>query len=262
MTLGTKKAAGLLVAAMTLMASPAFGAAEAGSWQLRGQVRMRPGQGLSDQRTISGAVDLFHQAACRRAEVLLTDAKPPRSEVEMVLRRQQGPLDETHTGVPAVDCDTRAMRTSGHRLQAWLTYPKAPGKYVQSRRMTVGAAVELAAKLANEIGPRVLETGEEAWFKIRIRTREKRVAGMIRGLARRYGVDMATAVNVARCESGLNPRAYNPPYAGIYQHSTRYWDRRAASYGHRGASPFEAYANIDVSLKMARAQGWRHWGCA
>jgi hypothetical protein len=154
------------------------------------------------------------------------------------------------------------MRTSGHRLQAWLTYPKAPGKYTRSRRMTVGAAVELAAKLANDIGARVLETGEEASLKIRIRTREKPVAGMIRGLARRYGLDMNTAVNVARCESGLNPRAYNPPYAGVYQQDQGLWGRRAASYGHRGASPFEAYANVDVSLKMARAQGWRHWGCA
>jgi hypothetical protein len=264
MTLAIKTAAGMLAAAMTLMAAPALGAAEAPneSWQLRGQTRMRSGQGLSDPRTISGAVDLLQQAACRRSEVLLADAKPPRAEVEMVLFRQQGPLDETRTGVPEVDCDTRAMRTSGHRLQAWLTYPKAPGKYVRSKRMTVGAAVELAAKLANDIGARVLQSDEEAWFKIRIRTREKPVAGMIRGLARRYGLDISTAVNVARCESGLNPRAYAPPYAGVYQQHTGHWGSRARNYGHAGASPFDAYANVDVSLRMARAQGWRHWGCA
>ena len=261
MTFRGRMAAALVLVALTLGASPAL-AAETASWQLRGQTRMRPGAGLSDARTISGAVDLFHQAACRRAEVLLTDAKPPRSEVEMVLFRQAGPADEMRTGVPDVDCDTRAIRTSAFRLQAWLTYPKDQGKYVRSRRMTVGAAVELAAKLANDIGPRVLETGEEAVFKMRIRTREKPVRGMIAGLARRHGVDINTAVHVAQCESGMNPRAYNPPYAGVYQQSVRYWDRRAANYGHKGASPFDAFANIDVSLRMARAQGWRHWGCA
>jgi len=258
-----RMAATLIAAALTLGALPLAQANTAGqAWQLRGQARMRPKSKLTDPRTISGVVDLLEQAACRRAQVLLQDSKPPRSQVEMALFRQEGQTDETRTAVPNVDCDTSLIRTSGFRLKAWVTFPKAPGKYVRSRRMTVGNAVELAARLANEIGPRVLETGERAWIKIRMKTKAKPVAGMIRGLSRRYGVDAGTAIRVAKCESGMNPRAYSPPYAGVYQQSTRYWGRRAANYGHKGASPFEAYANVDVSLKMARAQGWRHWGCA
>ncbi|MGH2685917.1 MAG: hypothetical protein ACRDJP_10680 [Actinomycetota bacterium] len=259
--LAKKLAAALVAAALAL--APALALAEtAPTWQLRGQVRMRPGSGLSDPRSISGAADLLHQAACRRAQVLLADAKPPRSEVEMVLWRQEGTSDETSTNVPDVDCDTKLMRTSAHRLNAWVSYPRDTGKYVQSRRMTVGGAVELAAKLANRIGPWVMETGEKATIKIRMRTREKPVRGMIRSLSRRYGVDAGTAIRVAQCESGLNPRAYSPPYAGIFQHDVSYWSRRAAHYGHKGASPFDAYANVDVSLRMADAQGWQHWGCA
>jgi hypothetical protein len=265
MTLTTKTAAALVSVALTLGLVPALALAESApssGWQLRGQARMRPNSRLSDPRTISGAVELLEQAACRRAEVLLQDSKPPRSQVDLVLWRHQGQADETQTGVPRTDCDRKLMRTSAFRLKAWVTYPKHPGRYVRSRRVTVGKAVRVAAKLANRIAPRVLETGEQAWIKIRMRTRDKRVAGMIRGLSRRYRVDAGTALRVARCESGMNPRAYNPPYAGIYQQSTRYWSRRAANYGHRGKSPFDAYVNIDVSLRMARAQGWRHWGCA
>lgn len=257
--------AALIAAALTGALIPASVLANTSApnqWQLRGQTRMRPKSKLSDPRTISGAMSLLEQAACRRAQVLLEDSKPPRSRVEMRLWRQQGQADETRTPVPNVSCDRQLMRTSGFRLKAWVTWPKAPGRYVRSRRMTVGNAVEAAAKLANRIAPRVLETGEEAWIKIRMKTKAKPVRGMIRSLSRRYGVDPGTALRVARCESGYNPRAYNPPYAGVFQQSTRYWSRRAANYGHKGASPFEAYANIDVSLKMARAQGWRHWGCA
>ncbi|MDQ4005582.1 MAG: lytic transglycosylase domain-containing protein [Actinomycetota bacterium] len=259
----TQKMAVVIITAAAALA-PALATAETApsSWQLRGQVRMRPASGLSDPRSVSGATDLLHQAACRRAQVLLADSTPPRSQVELVLRRQEGTTDETSTPVPDVDCDIRLMRTSAFRLNAWVSYPQETGKYVQSRRMTLGGAVELAANLVNRIGPRVLETGEEATIGIRTRTREKPVRGMIQGLSRRYGVDSSTAIRVAQCESGLNPRAYSPPYAGIFQQDTSYWPRRAATYGHKGDSVFDAYANVEVSLRMAAAQGWRHWGCA
>jgi hypothetical protein len=180
----------------------------------------------------------------------------------MVLFRQEGPADEMSTGIPNVDCDTRLMRTSAFRLSAWVSYPKDTGKYVKSRKMTVGGAIEFAAQRANDLGPRVLETGEEAWIKIQMASREKPVRGMIRGLARRYGVDAGTAIGVAQCESGMNPHSFSGRYAGVYQHDIGMWDRRAAHYGHRGDSPFDAYANIDVTMRMVRLQGWRAWGCA
>jgi hypothetical protein len=85
---------------------------------------------------------------------------------------------------------------------------------------------------------------------------------MIRSLAGRHGVSVTTSLRVAACESRFNPRAYNYPYAGIYQQNVRLWDRRAKHFGHPGTSPFDAYPNVDVSLKMARSMGWGHWGCA
>ena len=91
---------------------------------------------------------------------------------------------------------------------------------------------------------------------------QKAVRQMIRSLAIRYRLDVAKAISVAECESGLNPRAYSPPYAGVYQHTTRSWSKRAATYDHAGESVFDPYANVDVALQMARASGWGAWGCA
>jgi hypothetical protein len=85
----------------------------------------------------------------------------------------------------------------------------------------LGGAVRLATEQANTAGARVLETGQEAWISLRMWTDQKTVRQLIRGLARRYGVDAGTALRVAACESGFNPRANSSPYAGIYQQDTR-----------------------------------------
>jgi hypothetical protein len=73
------------------------------------------------------------------------------------------------------------------------------------------------------------------------------------------------AVSVARCESKLNPRAYNSSgYAGLFQQSTWYWPGRAHRWGQDDRSVFNGRANIIVSIRMAHALGsWSPWaGCA
>jgi hypothetical protein len=74
----------------------------------------------------------------------------------------------------------------------------------------------------------------------------------------------AVAVEVARCESELRPRAYNPNgYAGLYQQATSHWPGRAEQWGQEGRSVFNGRANIIVSVRMAAAAGsWSAWaGC-
>jgi hypothetical protein len=70
------------------------------------------------------------------------------------------------------------------------------------------------------------------------------------------------AVEVARCESHLDPDAYNPNgYAGLFQQATRYWPGRADRWGQPDRSVYNARANIIVSIRMARALGsWSAWG--
>ena len=74
-----------------------------------------------------------------------------------------------------------------------------------------------------------------------------------------------SALYVAWHESRFKPRASNGTYAGLYQHSLRYWKDRV----HRWAPDFDhsaynARTNIVVSLRMARHDGtWcKNWFCA
>jgi hypothetical protein len=90
---------------------------------------------------------------------------------------------------------------------------------------------------------------------------------LIRCAARRWNSPGTPrkAISVARCESGLDPAAYNAGgYAGLFQQATRYWPGRAARFGQPDRSVYNARANIIVSIRMARALGsWSAWGgCA
>jgi hypothetical protein len=92
------------------------------------------------------------------------------------------------------------------------------------------------------------------------------VRQLIRCAANRWGSPggPAKAIEVAYCESGLRPGAYNPNgYAGLFQQATRYWPGRADAYGMPDRSVFNGRANIIVSVRMARSFGsWSAWaGC-
>jgi hypothetical protein len=263
LTRGRKTATVAVLAAIAIAVAGTAAADETGtesSWQLRGKVRA--GGGSSDARALPGTVDLLHQAACRQAQDLLADGEPGRVKVEMAVWRQSGPADATTARVPNVDCDQRMERESAFRTIARVVYPREGGDPARSGSLSLGSAVELAARAANRVAPTVLETGREAAIVVVAAHDEKTVRQMIESLAVRYRLDPGTAIRIAECESGLNPRAYNPPYAGVYQHTTRTWSKRAATYGHAGESVFDPYANIDVALQMARASGWGAWGCA
>jgi hypothetical protein len=237
--------------------------APATSWQLRAQVRA-PGVSLTEPRRLADAVDRLREAACRAARDLLADGEPRTTRIELTLWRQEGTQDGSTAPSNGVDCHVRQTRISAFTVRARVRSPDPSGGSTSTGRMSLGSAVHRLTEVANTIGARVLQTGEQAWLTLRVARREKSPREMVRGLARRHGVSVNTALRVAGCESGFNPRAYSPagPYAGIYQQDADLWPARARRYGHAGASPFDAYANIDVSLRMARAVGWGHWGCA
>jgi hypothetical protein len=87
---------------------------------------------------------------------------------------------------------------------------------------------------------------------------------LIRCAARRWDVAGGPdkAVRVARCESRLDPDAYNSGgYAGVYQQATKYWPSRATIYGFRDYSVYNGRANVMVSVRMAHRGGWGPWAC-
>jgi len=90
---------------------------------------------------------------------------------------------------------------------------------------------------------------------------------LIRCAARRWDTPGAPhkAIEVARCESGLRPGAYNSGgYAGLFQQATRYWPSRANHFGQPDRSVYNGRANILVSIRMAASSNdWSDWaGCA
>ncbi len=73
------------------------------------------------------------------------------------------------------------------------------------------------------------------------------------------------AVAVARCESGLDPNAYNPNggYYGLFQLS-RYWHEGLAnSMGYQWSQINDPYVNARVARQVYnQAGGWGPWSCA
>jgi hypothetical protein len=87
------------------------------------------------------------------------------------------------------------------------------------------------------------------------------VKRLIRCAADHYDVSQRKALYVAWRESRYLPYAYNGagPAAGVFQHLLRYWPDRADTYGFPDRSPFNARANILVTMRMVRDLGWSPW---
>jgi hypothetical protein len=88
------------------------------------------------------------------------------------------------------------------------------------------------------------------------------VKKLIRCAANRWDVGVRKALYVADRESDFRPRAFNRSSCakGVFQHLCRYWDGRAYAYGFKGKSPYNARANIIVTMKMVKRYGWSPWG--
>lgn len=82
-----------------------------------------------------------------------------------------------------------------------------------------------------------------------------------------FGSYASSALTVARCESGLNPNAYNPTSIGgshaegvfqILYPST--WD----STSEAASSPYNAMANVRAAYQIFSRDGynWHEWSCA
>lgn len=89
------------------------------------------------------------------------------------------------------------------------------------------------------------------------------VAGMINQV---FGPDAAGAVNVATCESGLNPGATNPisiggsHAAGVFQ---ILYPSTWAGTSEAANSPYDAWSNIVAAHQIFVRDGysWREWTC-
>jgi hypothetical protein len=95
------------------------------------------------------------------------------------------------------------------------------------------------------------------------------VEAIVLQAARKYGIDEEHFVQIAKCESTLNPQAVNYNYSengkdfpsGLFQHLNNYWSSRATKYGYHGSSVFNAEANANVTAQMFRDGASNLWEC-
>lgn len=133
------------------------------------------------------------------------------------------------------------------------------------RRRLIVAALATSTLLALPAGPALAGDRVKDWVcDYRWRESTYQVKQLIRCAARRWTVPGGPdkAVQVARCESHLDPDAYGSGNAGVFQQRLVYWPARARAYGFPGASAYNGRANVIVSVRMAHAAGWDAWSCA
>ncbi len=84
------------------------------------------------------------------------------------------------------------------------------------------------------------------------------IEAIIQQAANTYGVSYPWMLKIARCESGLNPHAYNPagPYYGLYQFLM------STFRANGGTDIWDPVQQANITAKML-AHGQAHqWGCA
>jgi len=84
------------------------------------------------------------------------------------------------------------------------------------------------------------------------------IEAIIQKAANTWGVSYPWMLKIARCESGLNPRAYNPagPYYGLFQFLM------STFRANGGTNIWDPVQQANITAKML-AHGQAHqWGCA
>jgi hypothetical protein len=234
-------------------------------WRIRALVQPGPNADFSAPVKLEEAMYRARAGSCKQTENLLKDGEPASSKVRLKLIRQSGTPDDTTAHSPSGSCAGKEQQTSAFLLRAKVSFPLPEGGRKTTGKLLLTKALSVLADKVNARREQVQSTGDTAHFQVILFPVRKNVKGMIKGLARRHHLSVTKSLHVAKCESNFNPKAYNPagPWAGVYQQDTDFWKGRAKKWGHAGESVFNAYANVDVSLKMARDWGWHHWAaCA
>ena len=157
--------------------------------------------------------------------------------------------DTAHTGVPR---STTTSYDVGGEVFDWTPTPPT----------TTTTAVVVPATVAEPVPVTVAEVVPLASSEPVPHTGIEQV--IARAFERFGGGVVNEAIAVARCESNLNPRAYNPSGAsGLFQVMPLWAD----DYGRVTGQPYydgryDAHANATFAAWLYGQSGtWRHWSC-
>jgi len=86
---------------------------------------------------------------------------------------------------------------------------------------------------------------------------------VVRLIRKYFPDDLHNALAVAKCESGLNPYAYNPSNTngtqdkGLYQINTVH----NATLARHGLDPWKPEHNVKFARMLYDKNGWQDWSC-
>jgi hypothetical protein len=143
-------------------------------------------------------------------------------------------------------------------VKGYLAAKERPERYPCSFRTEKGKLISLddaqrarlrSVKLGKPMGVQRNEVGLSG------------VDATIRCVARHYDMAPGPFLHVAKCESGGNPaNDSSPTYKGLFQYLPETWANASALFGHKGASIFDGYAQIHVTVQTVKSGGWGPWG--
>lgn len=142
-------------------------------------------------------------------------------------------------------------------------YPPAAPAYIDT-------SFSAAESLVEPIIPVRVESSTSAPTRVRRRARQTQspvtvprstVEHIVRAAAVKWGINPDRFVAVAKCESGLNPRAQSPhgKYVGIFQFDIASWTSRSRNAGFGGRPWWDAKANAGTAAWLWKTSGPSHW---
>ena len=181
---------------------------------------------------------------------------------EAITKRAHTTIDELKGQETALAVESSALMTKqaeAVRLQAALTQQRGhvqavAGDY-QSQLTSLGASAHALLAQIKQVDAAI--AAASAPPSDGIRYSQQQVISIIRTAASRFGANGDQMVRVARCESGLNPRAYDP-YSGS---SGLFQFMPGTFYGNGGRDIWDPTDQSNVAAKMfAQAQSGA-WTC-
>jgi hypothetical protein len=181
---------------------------------------------------------------------------------EAISKRAHTTIDELKGQETALAVESSALTTNqaeARRLQAALTQQRGQVQTVaadyQSQLNSLGANAHALLAQIKQVDAAIAAASAPPSGGSRYS--QQQIISIIRTAASRYGANGDQMVRVARCESGLNPRAYDPNSgaSGLFQFMP------GTFYGHGGHDIWDPTDQSNVAAKMFAQGQSGAWTC-
>jgi hypothetical protein len=174
--------------------------------------------------------------------------------------RVVGPVDESAVPAPRPIMEQLASRLAEQVAQA--EYAAALERVAAAEE---AAKLERLAAAIEAEQARAAEAARQAEEARATAAAPSAPAGSVEGIIQRYfGASASKAISVARCESGLNPRAVSPGGGnhGLFQINNVHQGTFQSVTGAPWSAVYDAETNARFAHWLWSQQGWGPWACA